>query len=84
MCAFPPLTVLLMTYAEQILKKNLYFIVSSTAVVGKNSALNQVSSDTASFTPAGFGRIGHFRHCWLVWEHVQWVKLGRLRLTLVL
>jgi hypothetical protein len=35
MCAPPPFHVLLMTYADQILNRNLYFIVSSTAVAGE-------------------------------------------------
>jgi hypothetical protein len=83
MYVFSPPHGSLMTDADQILKRNLYFIVSQTAP-GKNGALNQVCSDTASFSSAGFGRIGHLRHYWLVWGHVQWANTTRLRCSLVL
>ena len=58
------LMVLFVIYAGQILKRNLYFIVSSTTIAGKkNVVLTRVSiSDTASFAPAGFIRTSHFRH----------------------
>jgi hypothetical protein len=75
-------TVPLMTLADQILNRNLYLIVSSTAAADEGDVLNQISnSDTPSFAPAGFGRNGHFRHCWLVWGLLQWAEPAR---TLVL
>ena len=77
---------LFVTYADQILKRNLFFIVSSTTVAGKKiGVLIQVSkSDTASFALAGFSRTSHFRHYWLALGYVQWERPKRRARILVL
>jgi hypothetical protein len=77
--------VLFQTHTDQILKRNLYYIVSSTAVAGKNKWYAEVpNSGTPYVASTGLSRISHFRHYWFVLGHVQWAKPERLTCILVL
>lgn len=77
--------VLFVTHAYQILNRNSYYIVSSTAVVKINGMLNRVSnSGTPYVASAGLSRISHFRHYRFVLGHVQWAKSERDTRILVL